>query len=201
MKKWFSWIIKRYTQLKLDKKIALLYTALILIVSVTLTISITHTAGDIILRDRKDLVQQNVNVAKESVETELNTILNTGLGIVVSNAVQNFYTSSATSSSDMENIRMLIQMAMDGNSKIELITLFDDSNKSDFFSKSSTARHKATEEIKEHYEDAAETDYYKNLLLQYHFHQPQQQSYYIFSGLQHRALKSEIRNSCYQLSF
>ena len=113
MKKWFSWIIKRYTQLKLDKKIALLYTALILIVSVTLTISITHTAGDIILRDRKDLVQQNVNVAKESVETELNTILNTGLGIVVSNAVQNFYTSSATSISDMENIRMLIQMAMD----------------------------------------------------------------------------------------
>ena len=97
MKKWFSWIIKRYTQLKLDKKIALLYTALILIVSVTLTISITHTAGDIILRDRKDLVQQNVNVAKESVETELSTILNTGLGIVVSNAVQNFYTTSATS--------------------------------------------------------------------------------------------------------
>ena len=160
MKKWFRWIIKRYTQLKLDKKIALLYTALILIVSVTLTISITHTAGDIILRDRKDLVQQNVNVAKESVETELNTILNTGLGIVVSNAVQNFYTSSATSISDMENIRMLIQMAMDGNSKIELITLFDDSDKSDFYSKSSTARHKATEEIKEHYENAAETDYY-----------------------------------------
>ena len=64
MKKWFSWIIKRYTQLKLDKKIALLYTALILIVSVTLTISITHTAGDIILRDRKDLVQQNVKCSK-----------------------------------------------------------------------------------------------------------------------------------------
>ena len=58
----------------------------------------------------------------------------------------------------MENIKMLIQMAMDGNSKIELITLFDDSDKSDFFSKSSTARHKATEEIKEHYEDAAETE-------------------------------------------
>ncbi len=164
MRKWFQRILNRYTHLKLDKKIAVLYTVLILIVSVSLTISITHTAGNIILRDRKDLVQQNVNVAKESIETELNTILNTGLGIVVSNAVQNYYTSSALSVSDMENIRMLIQMAMDGNSKIELVALFDDYNKSDFYSKSSTARYKAAEEIKEHYEDATETDYYNTRL-------------------------------------
>lgn len=164
MRKWFQRILNRYTHLKLDKKIAVLYTVLILIVSVSLTISITHTAGNIILRDRKDLVQQNVNVAKESIETELNTILNTGLGIVVSNAVQNYYTSSTLSVSDMENIRMLIQMAMDGNSKIELVALFDDYNKSDFYSKSSTARYKAAEEIKEHYEDATETDYYNTRL-------------------------------------
>lgn len=160
MRRWIRTIYNRYKKSRLDRKIAVLYTVLILALSLTLTILLTRTAGKIILRDRKDLVCQNVIVAKEAVETELNTILNTGLGIVMSNVVQDYYVSGAAGAEDMEKIRMLIQMAMDGNSKIELITLFDEYNKTNFYSKSSRARYKAEEEIQEHYEDAADTGYY-----------------------------------------
>ena len=73
MKKWIKFIYGKYAKLRLDRKIAILYMLLILVLSVTLTVLITHTAGTILIRDRKNSVRRNVNVAKEFIETDQGT--------------------------------------------------------------------------------------------------------------------------------
>ena len=88
MKTWIKFIYGKYAKLRLDRKIAILYMLLILVLSVTLTVLITHTAGTILIRDRKNSVRRNVNVAKEFIETELNGILSAGLSITMSNGIQ-----------------------------------------------------------------------------------------------------------------
>ena len=121
--------------------------------SVTLTVLITHTAGTILIRDRKNSVRRNVNVAKEFIETELNGILSAGLSITMSNAYREYYSSQTKDEQALKNIIMLIQMAMDGNSEIELITLFDN-EQTNLYTKASQARYKAEEDIQRYYEDA-----------------------------------------------
>ncbi len=159
MKKWIKFIYGKYAKLRLDRKIAILYMLLILVLSVTLTVLITHTAGTILIRDRKNSVRRNVNVAKEFIETELNGILSAGLSITMSNGIQEYYSSQTKDEQALKNINMLIQMAMDGNSEIELITLFDN-EQTNLYTKASQARYKAEEDIQRYYEDAIPTHYY-----------------------------------------
>ena len=150
----------------MDKVIWIFFAFSIIFISVIITGITLAMSTATIIDNRRDIALQKIDVVNYSVKNELDTILNLGQGIAMNPLVQQYFSEASSQEyGQLNELRSVMQLVIDGNPNINVIEIFKEEEDNRLFSKSKGDTYMAAQKIMHSYEDATETNYFQTRLL------------------------------------
>lgn len=150
----------------MDKVIWIFFAFSIIFISVIITGITLAMSTATIIDNRRDIALQKIDVVNYSVKNELDTILNLGQGIAMNPLVQQYFSEASSQEyGQLNELRSVMQLVIDGNPNINVIEIFKEEEDNRLFSKSKGDTYMAAQKIMHSYEGATETNYFQTRLL------------------------------------
>ena len=155
-----------FSSKRMDKVIWIFFAFSIIFISVIITGITLAMSTATIIDNRRDIALQKIDVVNYSVKNELDTILNLGQGIAMNPLVQQYFSEASSQEyGQLNELRSVMQLVIDGNPNINVIEIFKEEEDNRLFSKSKGDTYMAAQKIMHSYEDATETNYFQTRLL------------------------------------
>lgn len=155
-----------FSSKRMDKVIWIFFAFSIIFISVIITGITLAMSTATIIDNRRDIALQKIDVINYSVKNELDTILNLGQGIAMNPLVQQYFSEASSQEyGQLNELRSVMQLVIDGNPNINVIEIFKEEEDNRLFSKSKGDTYMAAQKIMHSYEDATETNYFQTRLL------------------------------------